>query len=386
MKYLNLETFSDFVCTGSECPFTCCGGGWNIYIDDDTYEFYMSVKGEFGERLRKNIQKKNGKASFILDENYNCPFLNERKLCDVYLNIGEEHLCDTCTYYPRFSFRSGDICFAGVAISCPEVSKFFLTHTEPLLIDFSDDDIPVENEDKINWEFFNHAVRAFTGAVGIAQNRELTISERLAILNVFIYQFQSCVDQESDPASVIALFSDPSSYLQILPQTNIYERDYNTKISFISEILNYYNQLPQYRKFFPEPFQFSDFFRDPENAQITNERWIEAFADTLNRNNEIWQEHILVYILFRYFMRGFDSCDFFNRFITGQLLIFVSIICLLSLYRIQNNHTAALDYMALLTAHASRLVEHSSDVVDPAMSRFKEKGMLELPFILKLIS
>ncbi len=386
MKYLNLETFSDFVCTGSDCMFTCCGGGWNIYIDNETHEFYKSVTGEMGERLKNNIETRNGHACFVLNEHKNCPFLNDRKLCDIYINLGEEHLSNTCTYYPRYAFRSGDISFAGVSISCPEVSEFFFCHSDPLMIDYAEDDKPVLNENNIDWNLFNHAIRVFTKSVDIAQNRNLTISERLALLNVFINRFQSCVDEESDPDPIINLFSDPSSYVQILPDTGIYETDYNSKIAFVSEILNCFSYLGDYRNIFPEPSEFNEFFRNPENVQISETQWVEAFASTCGKENRIWQEQILVYVLFRYFMQGFDDHLFLDRFMIGQLFIFTNLICILSLYHIRENKTAPRDYRIMLAAHASRLIEHSSETAISALARFKEKGMTELPFLLKLIS
>ncbi len=45
MKYLDLEIYKDFNCIGSECPFSCCGGGWRIIIDDTTDKFYQAVDG-----------------------------------------------------------------------------------------------------------------------------------------------------------------------------------------------------------------------------------------------------------------------------------------------------------------------------------------------------
>ncbi len=61
MKYLTLETFKDFVCIGSECPFTCCMD-WKIVIDEETDHYYQSVEGDMGERLRNCIHRENGNA------------------------------------------------------------------------------------------------------------------------------------------------------------------------------------------------------------------------------------------------------------------------------------------------------------------------------------
>ena len=47
--------FDSFVCTAGECRDNCCYGGWQIDLDEDTVEFYKSVKGDFGDRLRASI-------------------------------------------------------------------------------------------------------------------------------------------------------------------------------------------------------------------------------------------------------------------------------------------------------------------------------------------
>ena len=83
MKYLSLETFNDFVCIGSECPFTCCRD-WKITIDEETDRFYQSVEGEMGERLRDCIHRDGKDAWFTLrEEDDCCPFLNKKGLCDI---------------------------------------------------------------------------------------------------------------------------------------------------------------------------------------------------------------------------------------------------------------------------------------------------------------
>ena len=37
--------YDQFHCITSECKDNCCVGGWEIDIDDDTYNYYMSLEG-----------------------------------------------------------------------------------------------------------------------------------------------------------------------------------------------------------------------------------------------------------------------------------------------------------------------------------------------------
>lgn len=46
------DYFSEFSCIAGECKDSCCLG-WEIDIDEDSYEYYQTLPGEVGERLRK---------------------------------------------------------------------------------------------------------------------------------------------------------------------------------------------------------------------------------------------------------------------------------------------------------------------------------------------
>ena len=55
MKLRIPDFYDSFHCIGSECPDNCCIG-WELDIDEDTYEYYKNVPGEFGDRLRANME------------------------------------------------------------------------------------------------------------------------------------------------------------------------------------------------------------------------------------------------------------------------------------------------------------------------------------------
>ena len=48
------DYFSEFSCIAGDCKDSCCLG-WEIDIDDKSYEYYKTIGGAFGEMLRKNI-------------------------------------------------------------------------------------------------------------------------------------------------------------------------------------------------------------------------------------------------------------------------------------------------------------------------------------------
>ena len=49
------DFYRNFRCAASGCPDTCCRD-WDIVVDDESFEFYSNVPGEFGRKLSDNIK------------------------------------------------------------------------------------------------------------------------------------------------------------------------------------------------------------------------------------------------------------------------------------------------------------------------------------------
>ena len=122
----------------SECEDTCCAG-WEIVIDDETHKRYENVEGEFGEILRSKIVKSDGENIFLLN-NGNCSFLNEKKMCEIYINLGEDHLCYTCQQFPRYTEEFLDLKEVGLSLSCPEAARIILRRAENTTFNLSEED------------------------------------------------------------------------------------------------------------------------------------------------------------------------------------------------------------------------------------------------------
>lgn len=112
-----------FKCSAGDCSDSCCIG-WEIDIDDKTAEYYRSLNGSFGERLRASITF-DDVYSFAL-KNERCPFLNERNLCDIILTLGEDKLCHICAEHPRYYEWFSDIVEGGVGMCCEEAARLIL--------------------------------------------------------------------------------------------------------------------------------------------------------------------------------------------------------------------------------------------------------------------
>ena len=140
-----------FQCKADQCENTCCQL-WTIDIDEPTAERYHSMIGSLGESLRQAITVDDEGSHFIFSKAQPmCPLLNEKGLCKVVLELGEEGLCDTCHMHPRFYKYIEDLELCGVGLSC-EASVELLAQQEPmdfLLFTIEDDHNEFNSEERL---------------------------------------------------------------------------------------------------------------------------------------------------------------------------------------------------------------------------------------------
>ena len=99
------DYFSEFSCIAGDCKDSCCLG-WEIDIDEDSYEYYQTLPGEVGERLRKGMYETEDGGHGIRTNNCGrCIMLNDKNLCDLYIAAGEASLSEVCTDFPRFGLE-----------------------------------------------------------------------------------------------------------------------------------------------------------------------------------------------------------------------------------------------------------------------------------------
>lgn len=128
MKITAPAYYKSFKCIAGKCKHSCCIG-WEIDIDEDTIDKYKIVKGPIGEKLKNSIRFQDGTYSFILSDNERCPFLNSNNLCDIYIELGEENLCQICTDHPRFRNYFSDRTEVGIGLCCEAAGKIILSDT-----------------------------------------------------------------------------------------------------------------------------------------------------------------------------------------------------------------------------------------------------------------
>lgn len=170
MKTVYPGYYKKFRCIADKCKHSCCVG-WEIDIDEDSLSYYEAIEGDFANRLRKSISY-DGTPHFILKEDDRCPFLNEKRLCDMYIELGEESLCDICTDHPRFRNYYADCVEMGVGLCCEAAAELILNNKEPFELvnfDLSDDTYTDEEREVLTLR---------SELIDIMKDRSISVRER----------------------------------------------------------------------------------------------------------------------------------------------------------------------------------------------------------------
>ena len=208
MLELSIDAFDNFECIGNLCEDTCCRD-WDIVIDQDTYFKYKRVdKPEFKDIFEKGTTRlkcanKNNYALMNLNEDKECMFLDENKLCSVYKMLGPEKMCYTCRIYPRILINIYDTVEKTLTLSCPEACRKILFRENPIEFNLREFDnknnfnvtkiFAENNKDCFSKEVF-FGLQSF--AIGLLQNRYYSLEDRLLTLGMFIEDITNKSDNE----------------------------------------------------------------------------------------------------------------------------------------------------------------------------------------------
>jgi lysine-N-methylase len=210
MKIITPYYYKNFKCIAGDCEDTCCAG-WDVDVDDKSYKFYKTVKGDFGKRLKSvMVPEKDGGCTFTLTSDKRCPFLNSANLCDLYVALGEEHLCETCDEFPRFINEYGSVREIGIAPSCITAGQLMFSGREKMHFEEREDGKPLNSYNDIDAFLYLQLKNARTLAFDIIDHQEFSTDEVCVILLEYARQIQKRMDDERDDliANVVKKFKD----------------------------------------------------------------------------------------------------------------------------------------------------------------------------------
>lgn len=317
MKYHKPSFFDQFKCIGSACTDTCCAG-WEIEVDETTAQGYLAEKGAFGDRLRREIGSEPGEYFFKLKNN-RCPFLNKENLCDIFINLGEDRLCDICREHPRFYNWFGDYTEVGLGLCCEEAERLLFSDSKPLTFV---EEVHTDASDLLDDESeeCEQMLEERKAIFSILQNRKKNIGARLKRLLLQL----PYADEMLLLTVPILGWDDPESITKLdynaKPSTNTLKSSALFLIRFFGGMESLDKTWPSMMK---ELEQNIDSLIDVDKAA--------EFIQFMKGENRLYEyEHIAVYLVYRYYPE-----ILFDGQIEAKILFAAASICLLFLMDLQ---------------------------------------------------
>ena len=390
MKVLKPDYYEKFQCIANDCNDSCCIG-WSISIDKKSYNKYKKISGEFGKVLNKNISKNRinnsdlnyGKMKLILGK---CSFLNEDNLCNIYINLGEKSICNTCKTYPRLINKNGEICEKNLTLSCPEVARLIISIKDKFGFELNDELIPEGEKDYINKKStidkslynFLWEVRSFM--IEIAQFREIDLWKRLLFIILSEAKFQKLIEEFN--------YENLPEVIEILRNTI-------TNIEFITSLDDTVHSVPKVKSLMIDTIitlrtqkritnsKFKSFLSDfvillqESNYENDNDYSLldekEREFNIYFKDKEYILENYIVYNLYRNFMNTINSKDIHE--IIVKMIIEYSIIkkLLLARWNVNNKQLEDDDIIDALYSF-SRTIEHDNVYIKEIYKSIKKAG------------
>ena len=308
--------YKKFHCIAGKCKDNCCSAGWEIDIDDKTNKYYKSVSDkfddEFGNKLRNCISDDSSLPHFILKKDKKCPFLNDDNLCDIYINLGEDHLCQICTDHPRFYEWFENVKEAGIGLCCEEAARIILDDNDKFEIcDFGVDDV-VDVDDNNTFDntdinssyisgsdyksdLYDYLQSARMKIISYIENSPLPISVKIRNILWYCYTLQLDIDND------------------LLDDEDIFDVDSNNSSSIIP-ILDFLSSLEFNDENWPK------YLKDCAELYESSSDKIKDF-ERLNPNIEKYLKNISIYFIWRYFLKAVFDEDVLSKI----KLMFVSV-------------------------------------------------------------
>ena len=378
------DYFEDFHCLGEACPDSCCIG-WELEIDEATYDYYKSVPGAFGKRLRENIAEaeEDGEAArtFCLKVDGRCPFLDDRNLCEIVQKLGPAALPEVCTEYPRQTFCFGPYITKSLTLSCPEVARMLLTSIPPVHFPevdlaervFANAESIVSEEDFFESEPANADEEAAEGsfesdedgltaesvagirdrAIELLEDRENEFSERLARYLQYVEGIQEIL-RHFVPQNDSTCHSERTEESPFIPRNLITCHSERSEESPL-------NSAKAARAAFAKRLEIL------RELEVLDPRWekeldaLEEMADAppaLAFYNEVRAEHLMTYYTDRYFPRAWYDGDLLAkaRFAVFSLLVQMDMLAIRALKK--GSEPSAQDWIDVVSLY-SKAVENS---------------------------
>lgn len=303
MRYTVPHYYSQFKCTASDCPDTCCAG-WQIMIDKKSMNKYRKAKGAIGNRLHNSID---WKEEAFLQYDRRCAFLNEENLCDLYSEAGPGMLCRTCRNYPRHIEEFEGLREISLSLSCPEAARIILGCQEPVRFLTREKEGREEIYEDFNYFMFDRLMDTREVMFCILQNRSVSFPHRMSMLLAIGHDVQRCIlsGEIFQIEEVLERYRRDGAYQKFGNKLSKYIDRQQSRFHLVREMFGSLFKLEILRPDWPAYMRdtYNILYREGEAAyeEKRNAFIREALETDIREVLEIRLEQIAVYFLFTYY-------------------------------------------------------------------------------------
>ena len=315
--------YDKFTCIAGKCEDTCCAG-WEIDIDENSYEYYKNLPGEFGEKVRNCIKEYEGSEEdvyevhgFRLKEGKRCPFLQKDGLCEMILTLGEDALCDVCTDTPRNFLEYGGMQEISLSPSCAEAGRLIFGSEQKVEFLTRERDGTLELSESEEECLFGERIRAVRDyGLELLQERKYSVRERMGAFLCFGKEVQQRLNEENTMGLDRLLEKKFSEYLAQARELKVKRQDSGKAeyISFLRRLAAYSGlsaineeweqYLEDMNTAFAEGTQGERYYREAMEGYI--------FQMEVEHRGVEW-EQLAVYFCFLMLSRCVDDWNFWGK-------------------------------------------------------------------------
>ena len=252
--YFAPEYYKDFICKTDRCRHTCCSG-WRIPVSRDEYNKLVTM--ECSDDLNRRVQSTFIIPEYVSDKCYryiafnwlgNCP-IQEKGLCNLYLEKGEDFIPLVCRLFPRSLKSINGVNVACCSCSCERVvemlmecddlniQKITINEKPQLAYDVSDDDIR-------QLKLFNEIIRDDSTSLAESIHRICTIINE----KEFLKDFNSDEDPIVTGSKLLLRLSGENERLLEIA-SGIEKRYLNDHEQFINDRKLFEDRYPEWMRF-----------------------------------------------------------------------------------------------------------------------------------------
>ena len=199
----------------------------------------------------------------------------------------------------------------GISLSCPEAARIILRDSKKATFELSENNEEVSTYNDINARLYIELMQCRKIVFDILQDRSIKLNYRAAIILSFAKEIQDKIDENemADIKDIREKYSNESFIKELLSNLNQYKNNKDDKYNNMHEYFNVFKNLKHINP--NDPLGLDDairyFWQSEDDKEIylsKNESFNKYYEKSMYKF-----EHILVYFIFRYFMKAVFDYD-----------------------------------------------------------------------------